>query len=219
MILFTFLMSFALSVSALNYYQPPSSCDTKTERIAVTNTWAEPDVAVITSTGLVHDHTVITISNTKFIPTTTVSTLVVTHLQQVPYETSVTTIWQTSIQPQTATSTHTDIITRTTKIHLTETEVNTMTLTKTLIKPTTTTLTKEHLVTTYVPQPKISTTTVTHWESSTTTKPITVTWNNFKTSTVRQTVHVTKGYAKPAHTYTTITVHETVTKCPRRTYH
>ena len=215
MILFTFLIGFALSVSAQeNYYQPPSYCDTKTEHVTVTSTWANPDVAVITSTQLVHDHTVIPITNTKFIPTTTVSTIVVTHLQQVPYETTVTTISRTSIHAKTETRTHTEIITRNTQIHRTETEVNYMTLTKTLLKPTTTTLTKEHLVTAYAAGIiKPTTTTVTHWESATVTKPIIVTWNNFKTSTVRQTVFVTKAYAKPAHSYTTVTKYNTVTKC------
>lgn len=220
MILFTFLIGLALSVSARdNYNQSPSYCETKTEHITVTNTWGNPDVAVITSTELVHDHTVIPITNTKFIPTTTVSTLVVTHLQQVPYETTVTTISQTSIHPVTETSTHTEIVTRSTQIHITETEVNYMTLTKTLVKPTTTTSTKEHLVTSYVPGDIIeTTTTVTHWDSSTVEEPIIVTWNNFKTSTVLQTVFVTKAYAKPAHSYITITEYDTVTKCPERPY-
>ena len=218
MLFFTFLIGFVLSVSARNHYQPPSYCETKTEHVSVTTTHARPDVAVITSTEVVHDHTVYTITNTKFIPTTSVSTLVVTHLQQVPHETTVSTISRTYIRPKTETRTHTVVHTRTTKMHLTETEVNYMTVTKTLLKPIRTTLTKEHLVTSYVTKPITESTTVTHWESSTTQIPITVTWNNFKTSTVHKTIFVTKAHAKPEHSYTTVTEYETVSRCHERPY-
>ena len=218
MLLFTFLIGFVLSASAWADYQPPSYCETETKRVAVTNTWGRAELAEITSTEVVHDHTAIRITNTKFIPTTTVSTLTVTHLQQVPHETTVLTISQTYIRPKTETRTHTNILTRTTQIHHTETEVNYMTLTKTVLKPTTTTRTSERLVTSYVPNPYVDATTVTHWETSTTEKPVIITWDNFRTSTVLQTVFITKAHAKPAHSYTTVTEFDTVTKCHGRPY-
>ena len=213
MILFTLLIGLVFSVSAREHYRPPSYCPTETKHITVTNTWAKPDVAVITSTEVVHDHTEITITNTKFIPTTRVSTIVVTHLQQLPHETTTTTIRRTSIRPITETRYHTHIHTRTTQIHHTETEVNYMTVTKTLLKPTTTTVSAEHTETTYITRPAHRVTTVTHWETRTTEKPIIVTWDNFRTSTTRQTVFVTKAHAKPGHSYTTVTEYDTVTKC------
>ena len=233
MITFTFVLGFALSVSALvdpyqpNPYQPEpyqpepapayqsqTYCEAKTKYIKVTNTWGNIDLTTITSTELAHDHTVIPITNTVIIPYYTVSTLVVTHLQPAPYATTVSTIWQTKFHPKTTTRTHTDISTRTTQIDVTETKVEYMTLTTTLVKPSTTTLTTERLVETYVPQHYIKETTVTHWETSTVNRPVYVTWNNFRTSTVIDTVYVTKGHAKPAHAYTTITKYNTVSKCP-----
>ena len=200
------------------YQQKQTYCDTKTKYITVTNTWANPDLYTVTSTQLVHDHTVVPITNTVIIPYTTLSTLVITHLNKIHPETTVSTIWQTKLHPTTETRTHTAIKTLTTRIDATETKVEYMTLTKTLVKPSTTTITTERLVKTHLPQIHYEDTTVTHWETSTHREPVYVTWNNFRTTTVHDTVYVTKGHAKPAHAYTTITKYDTVTKCHGKAY-
>ena len=229
MIVATFILAFVLGASAdyqpspppQQHYQtnPSTYCKTSTRHITVTNTWGRVTPSEITSTAISHDHTIVPFYNTVIIPFTTVSTLTVTHLRQVEPEIYVSTLTQTNIKPVFTTVTHTEVKTGSTRLVATETRVQYMTLTKTLIKPSTTTLTTERLVLTHRHEPYLAeTTTVTSWTSVTTSIPITVTWNNFRTATTIETVYVTKAHAKAAHVATTITEYDTVTKCDQRVY-
>ena len=216
MIIAAFILTFVLSVSAwkdtpyLSAQKVP--CVTKTQHLTVTNTWGKLSLATITSTAIEHDHTVLLVTNTIVIPYTTVSTQTITHLMQVQAVTVVSTVKQTKFSPVIETTTHTVLSTWSTQIQATETQVEVMTLTQTVIKPYTTILTTERLVKTYVPRHLPAVTTVTQWEKSTTQEPLYVTWNNFRTNTVFDTVFVTKKHS--GHVATTITAYKTVTKCP-----
>lgn len=213
MLIATFVLAFALGASA--WEAPPRlpQCSTETKHITVTNTWGNIDLTTITSTEVAHDHTVLEVTNTVIIPHTTISTLTLTHFSQVPAVTTVSTVRQTNIHPVVETITHTALTTWSTQIYETETQVETQSVIKTVIVPTTTTLTTDRFVSSIVASPQVNpdVTVVTKWERATVQDPVYITWSNFRTTTVYDTVFMTKGL-KSGHIATTVTEYDTVTR-------